>query len=116
MADDIDDPCVDEGEDSGVSESKSNNEEQIQKWKCPINGCQSKLIHLKNNKRHMRNYHGIILPNGKYRRDRIKCLRCHNKIVLNRSHFNVHHELKHPGLQQQFKPITQDSIDRLNFK
>lgn len=83
-------------------------------WKCSVNGCSSIVKHVKNKKRHLIDYHGILLPNGKYRRDRVQCLLC-SKVVLNASNLNIHHELKHANLAKKFKNIQQHSLDRIKF-
>lgn len=101
-------------EEEEIEQSESNIEHNVI-WKCPINGCSSKVEVRKNIKRHILDYHGFRLSNGKYRRHRVRCLLC-GKVVLNASNLDTHQKLKHEKPQKKFKKIDQHSIDRINWK
>lgn len=96
-------------------ELPESNAEQDFAWYCPINGCSAKVKFLKNRKRHLLDYHGSRCMDGRFGRNRVKCLIC-GKVVLNKSNLNTHHQLKHEKLKQKSKPIKQYSSDRMKWE
>lgn len=82
---------------------------------CPINGCSKVLLKKVNIKRHLREFHGTRLPDGRYARKRIRCSIC-SKVCLNISNFNQHHDLKHGKTVEKESTVhDQFSKDQLKW-
>lgn len=81
-------------------------------WICVMKGCSARIKLKKHLKQHTLAYHGVRLPDGRFVRNRVLCLKC-QKVVLNESNFDTHHKLKHANFEKEFKWFQQYSVDRM---